>query len=468
MGVSRSWNFSSTVSRTVYFLVGLVGFSIKSVFDRFVAAEFFHRPWNAFSYWVPLSPAARLASLTHSDERFLASMLALALPFILLGVMMTVWRLRDAAEPLWLAVLFFVPFVNLALFATLCFLPSRNLEVTKEAAPWPRVRPLDGWIPRSPLGSALLSIAVTAGMGVTLMLLGTQVLRSYGWGLFVALPFCLGLFSVLVASYHAPRSLATCLAVSLLPVGVLACVLILIAIEGLICILMAAPLAGGLALLGGLIGYAIQDRYWRNTRSPVFLSMVIFLVPASFGMEHAAALLPPTFVVSSAVEINAPPEVVWQEVVAFAQIPPPQEMLFRAGIAYPIRAEIIGHGVGAERHCIFSTGAFVEPIEVWNEPRLLRFSVKDSPAPLVELTPYAHIDPPHLHGYFVSRQGQFLLTALPNGRTRLEGTTWYQHTMWPSSYWHLWSDYIIHRIHMRVLEHIRIESEKPQPLAPPS
>jgi hypothetical protein len=35
--------------------------------------------------------------------------------------------------------------------------------------------------------------------------------------------------------------------------------------------------------------------------------------------------------------------------------------------------------------------------------------------------------------------------------------------MWPAAYWHLWSDYIIHRIHLRVLEHIREAVEdKPQ------
>jgi hypothetical protein len=112
------------------------------------------------------------------------------------------------------------------------------------------------------------------------------------------------------------------------------------------------------------------------------------------------------------------------------------------------------------RHCIFSTGPFAEPIEVWDEPQLLKFGVTANPAPLSELSPYGNIQPPHLHGYFVSKQGQFLLTALPGGRTRLEGTTWYQHTMWPAAYWHLWSDYIIHRIHLRVLEHIKAEAER--------
>jgi len=279
----------------------------------------------------------------------------------------------------------------------------------------------------------------------------------------VALPFCLGMFSVMVYSYHAPRDWWNCLNVALLPVGLLGAVLILVAMEGIICILMAAPFALGLAALGGAVGYMIQSHHWRPKQKPAMLSLVILVVPAIFGAEHAAKLQSPTFVVRTAIEVNAPPEKVWNEVVAFAEIPAPKELLFRAGIAYPIRAEISGHGVGAVRHCVFSTGPFVEPIEVWDEPRLLKFGVTENPAPLNELSPYGNIQPPHLHGYFVSEQGQFLLTALPGGRTRLEGTTWYQHTMWPAGYWHLWSDYIIHRIHLRVLEHIRRAAEQRTP-----
>jgi len=188
-------------------------------------------------------------------------------------------------------------------------------------------------------------------------------------------------------------------------------------------------------------------------------SILILLVPASFGAERAANLRPPVYEVRTAIEVNAPPEKVWNQVIAFAEIPPPKELLFRAGIAYPIRAEITGRGVGAVRHCIFSTGPFVEPIEVWDEPRLLRFGVTANPAPLNELTPYGHIDAPHLHGYFVSEKGQFALTELPGGRTRLEGTTWYHDAMWPAAYWRLWSNYIIHRIHSRVLKHIRMQAE---------
>lgn len=97
---------------------------------------------------------------------------------------------------------------------------------------------------------------------------------------------------------------------------------------------------------------------------------------------------------------------------------------------------------------------------MWGELHLLKFGVIENPPPLNELSPYGHIEPVHLHGYFVSREGQFLLTPLTNGGTLLEGTTWYRHTMWPGAYWHLWSDHIIHRIHLRVLEHIRAEVEQ--------
>jgi hypothetical protein len=76
-----------------------------------------------------------------------------------------------------------------------------------------------------------------------------------------------------------------------------------------------------------------------------------------------------------------------------------------------------------------------------------------------ELSPYRSLDTPHLNGFFLSRHGQFLLSELPNGHTRLEGTTWYTQSLWPGRYWHQWSDYLVHKIHRRVLEHIKAETE---------
>lgn len=453
------WRWDGRVSRVAYASVGLVGVAVKHNIDRLIASAFLDYK-NSFSYWVPLGKAARLDHLSDTEAKFLATLLFVSIPFIWVGVAMTVKRLRDAGQPVWLVVLFFFPFLNVLFFLALCMLPPKDRSAEFEAAPWPGPRGIDRFIPRSKIGSAALSLAVTTVLGLGFVLMGTLVIGAYGWGLFVALPFCLGIFSVLLYSYHEPREWFDCLAVALLPVALVGAALFLIAVEGIICLLMAAPFAVALAALGGALGYAIQARHWRPKQAPAMFSILIFLVPASFGVEREANLRPPLYEVRTAIEVNAPPETVWNQVVAFAEIPPPRELLFRVGIAYPIRAEISGHGAGAVRHCVFSTGPFVEPIEVWDEPHLLKFGVTANPAPLNELTPYGHIDAPHLHGYFVSEQGQFLLTALPGGRTRLEGTTWYRNAIWPASYWHLWSDCIIHRIHLRVLEHIRAEAEK--------
>jgi uncharacterized membrane protein YhaH (DUF805 family) len=458
---SDLWRWDGKVSRGKYAAVGLIAVAIKYNLDRVIAASFFGYDQSFFfNYWAPLGKAARLSHLSSTEANFLATLLLFSIPFVWVGIAMTVQRLRDAGQPVWLVVLFFVPVINVLFFLALCALPPQARAPYSEGAPWPGPGVVAGMIPRSALGSAVLSIFLTTALGLVFVGIGTLVVGAYGWGLFVALPFCLGMFSVLLYSYHAPRSWRTCLNVALLPVGLLGAVLLLVAMEGVICILMAAPFALGLSALGGMLGYTIQAHHWRPKQTPAMLSIVLLLIPASFGIEHAAALRSPVYMVQTAIEVNAPPEKVWNQVVAFAEIPPPRELLFRAGIAYPIRAEISGRGVGALRHCIFSTGPFVEPIEVWDEPRLLQFGVTANPAPLNELSPYGNIQPPHLHGYFVSEKGQFLLTALPGRRTRLEGTTWYHDTIWPAAYWRLWSDYIIHRIHLRVLEHIKVEAER--------
>ena len=108
---------------------------------------------------------------------------------------------------------------------------------------------------------------------------------------------------------------------------------------------------------------------------------------------------------------------------------------------------------------IGSTGQFQEPITAWNAPTLLKFDVEKYPPPMKEWSPFSNIHPPHLDNFLVSKGGEFRLTALPNGRTRLEGTTWYQHHMWPAAYWRLWSDSILHKIHRRVLNHVKNLSE---------
>ncbi len=456
---SDLWRWQGRVGRAKYVAIGATLFALKHLIDRIVAATVFDRRWSLFNYWV-FADGGDIDQTPFGRLRFYATLVLIALPFIWTGVVLTLRRLRDAGLPPWLVVLFFVPVLNLLFFLLLAVLPS--------SARAPRIGSgraasfFDRLIPRGAFGSAVMGIVVTAAPVVALTLLSVEGLSNYGWGLFVGLPFALGLSSVLVYGYHAPRPLGKCLLVALLSVGLVSVVLIGVAIEGVICVAMAAPLGAAVALLGGLVGYAMQHHRSLPLRQEDALracTLLLLALPAVMLLEQSVRLTPNLRAVETSIEVDAPPAQVWSHLVAFNELPPPTEKIFKTGIAYPLRAEINGHGVGAVRHCVFTTGAFVEPIEVWDEPRLLRFGVTAQPPVMDELSPYPHLHPPHLDNYLQSRRGQFLLEVLPNGRTRLTGTTWYQNSFWPGAYWNVWSDYIIHRIHGRVLAHIKHEAE---------
>ena len=292
-------------------------------------------------------------------------------------------------------------------------------------------------------------------LGLMLIGLATLMVRTgtYGFTLFLALPSALGALAALVMR---PKSASKAAVVGMTADLIASLGFLAFGFEGIICIGMAIPLALPLGALGGWIAFTLTHRQIVAEGTALLL-----LLPLSVGgLGFDATAKPHVFQVHSSIEIAAPPERVWKNVVAFAELPSPTEWYFKTGIAYPIRAHIDGTGPGAVRYCEFSTGPFVEPIKVWDEPHLLRFSVAENPAPLNEWSPYGKIMPRHLRGYFISKQGQFLLTPLPNGHTLLEGTTWYQHGLWPETYWTLWSQSIIHRIHMRVLIHIKTLAEQ--------
>ncbi len=454
------WSWKGKLDRRSYALIGVIGIVIKVVLDRILAAYVLHVPWDFFSYWVPVREAGYISSLSPHDLFFLMCMLAVALPFIWVGIVCTLKRLRDAILPSETVLLFFLPILNLVFFALLCAFPSRPDRVPDaDTFSHTSSAGIGRFVPTSKAGSALTAVAVTGSLGCALAVLGMDWLVRYGWGLFVALPFCMGFISVLLFNFHRPKGYGNSVAVSILSSFFAGALLLVLAREGAICLILVLPLVILLAMAGGTVAYITRPHQSRPRAKPALLSIALVLAPAVMGVEQEVQPVPPVYQVKSAIEVDASPDAVWKQVIAFTEIPEPREWIFRAGIAYPIRAEIFGSGPGAERHCIFSTGAFVEPIQFWDEPNLLKFSVTSNPPPMEEWTPYSKIDTPHLHGFLVSQGGQFLLTALPGNRTRLEGTTWYRHTLWPASYWRIWSDYIIHRIHMRVLEHIKKAAE---------
>ena len=92
------------------------------------------------------------------------------------------------------------------------------------------------------------------------------------------------------------------------------------------------------------------------------------------------------------------------------------------------------------------TGEFVGHREVWKQGRELTFGVTAQPA--------------RLQGSGNVTRGQFILQPQEDGSTLVTGTTWYEVSLFPGTYWNTWMYYFLHVTHMRALEHVRDLSEK--------
>ncbi len=440
----RFWfTFEEPVSRRAYLRHGLALMLLKYCVDLLLVTATTRTLWTPLDY---LSSAPFLFSSRLSGaERFLAPALAgWTLPFLWIGISMTIRRLLDAGWSAWWSLLFFVPVLNYALLAVLCVAPGRS-------APRDPVvpAPSGGRLP-----SALLAMAFGALVGLAMTWAAVFWIDSYGLALFFGTPFAIGLVTAFLLRRRHPATAWETAEVVVLTLFLVAGAAFAVGLEGAVCLLMAAPLGIIVTLMGGLVGRHLAAIGEAPARGAVLLLVLFPGTAAIEGGDDVARLRE----VSTSVVIDAPAGEVWSEVIAFSPIPEPTSLLFRLGLAYPMHAEIEGAGVGAVRYCVFSTGAFVEPITAWEPGSRLAFDVIESPRPLEELSPWS-VSPPHLEGYLVPRRGEFRLVALPDGRTRLEGSTWYEQRLRPEGYWVVFSDHIIGRIHGRVLEHIKREVE---------
>ncbi|GAA4426993.1 SRPBCC family protein [Bremerella cremea] len=441
---------STPLNRTQYLGYGflLIGlkYLVETILVRVVTGKFF----SIFEFFNPVL-TTRIEDF--ADYPILAWGIFLwSLPFLGLALNLSVRRAidSDGISP-WMSLLILVPGLNVVLVIVLALTPSDP----RRAYPNEFADDQDDLIHHET--SVVTAIVVGLGIGAMMMAVSVLYLKTYGSGLFVATPIVMGATTSFFYNRRKLRSLGASVGIGGLVIVIGSVALLLFALEGAVCIVMALPLIVPLGVIGGLIGMLIAQVAIEDDQFP-HISAVVICLPIFAGIETYLNQSRETVVMTS-IEIDAPPEKVWESVVAFPDIDSPPPWYFHLGIATPLRARIEGHGPGAIRYCEFTTGTFVEPITQWDRPRRLAFQVTEQPDPLIEMSPIGHIHPPHLDGYMQSNRGEFRLIELPNGRTRLEGRTWYELKMFPQAFWMLWSDAIVHRIHQRVLEHIRDQAE---------
>jgi hypothetical protein len=305
--------------------------------------------------------------------------------------------------------------------------------------------------------------AVICGIVSTLSTLAVsyavESIRHYGYALFLGVPVISGLLTALLYHHGRRWSWPRLLGLTAGNLVLSAVLVMLCRIEGFVCILMAAYLVAGMTLVGILIAWGIQALTRRSGRKTHLHCLAVLCLPLAMNWEASHRREPPILEQTTSMEVDASPDAVWKFVPSFPAIPEPPAGWLASGVAYPIASEIDGIGIGATRRCLLSTGAMPEVVTVWEPGRRLEFEVQKTPPVMVETNPFGAVHAPHLEGYFQARYGRFVLVPLPDGRTRIEGTSWFVHDLWPQWYWEPVTRHTVTQIHRRVLTHIKSLAE---------
>ena len=195
-GWLKLWfTFERQVGRREYLLSGLALAAVKYAGDVLLVWMATDRLWQPRDY---IRPVTFLASVKLAGAPALLPVLALwALPFLWVGISMSMRRALDAGRSAWLALLFFVPGVSYGFIAVMSVLPGRPARPRPTEAP----RPYEHRLPR-----ALLAIAAGAAVGLGMLALSVYGLRSYGVSLFLGTPFVIGALTAFLLNRQYPAS----------------------------------------------------------------------------------------------------------------------------------------------------------------------------------------------------------------------------------------------------------------------
>jgi len=230
------------------------------------------------------------------------------------------------------------------------------------------------------LRAVLVGTAVAVVFGIGGFFLVNDRTGGMGSVLFVLLPFATGFAVALVVE---GRKIITA---SLL-VGALICtaILLLTKFEGFVCVLMSTPLlAIGLAV-GAVIGVVAREMFDRSGNrhygSFLILAALPLLLMGANKAEEESRRTPRAETIANTLVVDAPREVVWEQLKTFDHIKGSKGLLMRIGLPVPVSCTMSGEGVGATRTCYFEEGHIAEKVTEWNPPSSMTLEITEFDVP---------------------------------------------------------------------------------------
>jgi uncharacterized membrane protein YhaH (DUF805 family) len=232
----RFWlTLDGAVDRRAYLASGVALMIVKYFGDAWLVWRATGMHWEPEDYLLHVHSLLTLA-LPGAPSWLLPVLALWALPFIWIGVSLTLRRAIDAGLSPWLTVAFFIPFVNFVLMLVLVIAPSspsaKNTSATSRALPAGRRLP-----------AAVLAIGAALLLAVAVFGFSTLLVKQYVAATIFGTPFAMGALAGFLFNRKHPGDpmetikLSTCLFVFA------AGAFLLFAYDGAVCIFMAFPIA---------------------------------------------------------------------------------------------------------------------------------------------------------------------------------------------------------------------------------
>jgi len=235
------------------------------------------------------------------------------------------------------------------------------------------------------------------------------------------------------------------------PIFVFLLVCFITLLEGSICIVMVLPAFMLCASIGGVVAGYINRRLAKRA-STTLLSVALLpllLAPLEMHFLH----LTKTYDITSDIEINAPVDVVWQQLVSVSDIHKdeiPFSFTHLIGVPRPVKASMDGNDVGAVRTSLWELGVtFNEVITVWQPNKTMAYIFDIDPEKIPDDILDQHVK---LGGkYFAPLAGRYDISVNSEGNTVLSLTTTLQDNTNFGMYSRVWGEIIFQDFHHSLL-----------------
>jgi hypothetical protein len=279
--------------------------------------------------------------------------------------------------------------------------------------------------------------------------------------LFVA-PFVVGIIAVSVAPRDVRTSWSYGLIASLASCGSGLVLLMGLALEGWICVVMLAPAALVMALIGGLLATWVARRLTRPEQQS-HLALLFALAPFLVTPIESQFSTGDAFqTVTVRQPIGADAATVWHQITHFEPITPQEHhpsAFHLLGLPKPVSATLMGSGLGVVRKGMYENGlTFREVVTAWEPERTFAFTIAIDPETPMEL-PYGGIGGPHLDIY----AARYTIEPVSDGTVMLVLESSHRVTTRFNQYSGAWTSFILADLQGYLLRIVKARAEAPSP-----